>query len=172
MLGAAGIAVVVSLYVAPQLRNADALAPADAAVLAEGRNTYMTTCAACHGTDLKAGGVLAAGAPPPLDASGHAWLHSDATLFRMVKYGIANCHGDPTQAQMPGLGDRLDDRSIGAVLAFVKNQWPADQRIIQDAFNDGESDAADSQIGALCTPICGLPPAKTASAAEPNLSAR
>ena len=57
------------------------------------------------------------GLPPPLDASGHAWLHSDVTLFRMVKYGIANCLGTAAGSQMPKLGERLEDRSIGADIA-------------------------------------------------------
>lgn len=169
MIIAASVAVAVSFIVAPRLRNTDLpVQPAASAVVAEGAAVYAASCAGCHGADLKGGatdGTAAAPAPPPLDASGHAWLHSDATLFRMVKNGIANCAGDGVQPRMPSFADRLDERSIQAALAFLKSRWPRDLRIVQNAFNDGASDTAESQEAVLCVAICE-PPARTAGTAS------
>ena len=78
----------------------------------------------------------------------------------MVKYGIASCLGDASEPQMPSFNGRLDDRSIHAVLAFIKSRWPADVRAVQNAFNDGASDSAETQEAVLCTAIC-QPPAST-----------
>jgi S-disulfanyl-L-cysteine oxidoreductase SoxD len=152
------LAVAVFFVVAPQLENANPPADSDPKELvATGQQVYRTSCAGCHGSDLKgqvAGAKVAGVQPPPLDASGHAWLHSDGTLFRMVKYGIVYCLGGVTQPEMPNFGDQLDDRSIHAALAFIKSHWPARLRVIQNAFNDGESDPPAILSGALCTPIC------------------
>lgn len=167
MIGAAALAVAVSVVVAPRLRNADLSAFSDSSTLVQqGAEIYASTCAACHGPDLK-GAVGQTFGPPPLDASGHAWLHSDTTLFRMVKFGIASClPGNAAQPQMPSFGKQLDDRSIHAVLAYVKSRWPTDMRVVQNAFNDGESDSAETQEAVLCTAIC-QPPSSNA-APSPN----
>lgn len=157
MIAAASLAVVVSVIVAPRLRNRDLPAYTESSALVQqGAAIYGSTCAACHGADLK--GAVAQGlGPPPLDGSGHAWLHSDSTLFRMVKFGVANCQPDASPRQMPAFGKRLDDRSIHAVLAYIKSKWPTDTRIVQNAFNDGESDSAETQEAVLCTAICQPP---------------
>ncbi len=163
LIVSATLAVAVFFVVAPQLENA--IPPADSdpiELVAAGQQIYRSGCAGCHGSNLKGqvGGATVAGAtvagvqPPPLDASGHAWLHSDATLFRMVKYGIVNCLGGVTQPEMPNFGDQLDDPSIHAAIAFIKSQWPTRLRVMQNAFNDGESDPPAILSGPLCTPNC------------------
>jgi mono/diheme cytochrome c family protein len=171
MIVAAALAVAVSVVVAPRLRDAEPVSVAEpSALVTQGAAVYASSCAGCHGGDLKggaSGAAAAAGLPPPLDASGHAWLHSDVTLFRMVKFGIANCLGAAGGSQMPNFADRLDDRSIRAAIAFVKSRWPNDFRIVQNAFNDGQSDTAESQEAVLCAAICAPP----APAANPNAAA-
>lgn len=166
MIGASILAVAVSVVVAPRLRNADLpVYTESSALVQQGAEIYASTCAACHGADLK--GTAGQGfGPPPLDGSGHAWLHSDTTLFRMVKFGIANClPGNAAQPQMPSFGKELDDRSIHAALTYIKSRWPTDIRVVQNAFNDGESDSAETQEAVLCTAIC-LPPSSNASSSS------
>jgi S-disulfanyl-L-cysteine oxidoreductase SoxD len=158
VIAAASLAVSVSLIVAPRLRDAGQLDyPESSAIVQQGAEVYASSCAGCHGADLK-GSVSAQGfGPPPLDATGHAWLHSDTSLFRMVKFGITDCQPGTKQVQMPSFNRQLDDRSIHAALAFIKSRWPADLRSVQNAFNDGESDAAETQEAVLCTAICQPP---------------
>ena len=158
MIVAACLAVAVSVIVAPRLRSATQPAyPEDSALVQQGAAVYSASCAACHGADLKGGATAQGLGPPPLDASGHAWLHADATLFRMVKFGVANCFGASSQPQMPSFAGQLDDRSIHSVLAFIKSRWPADLRVVQNAFNDGASESAETQEAVLCTAICPPP---------------
>lgn len=58
---------------------------------------------------------------------------------------------------MPSFNGQLDDRSIFAALAFIKSRWPADFRRVQNAFNDGASDTAETQEAVLCAAICRPP---------------
>jgi S-disulfanyl-L-cysteine oxidoreductase SoxD len=155
VIAAASLAVSVSLIVAPRLRDAGQLDyPESSAIVQQGAEVYASSCAGCHGADLK-GGVNAQGlGPPPLNAAGHAWLHADASLFRMVKFGITGCQSSTAQVQMPSFNEQLDDRSIRAALAFIKSRWPVSLRGVQNAFNDSESDTAETQEAVLCAAIC------------------
>ena len=163
MIASASLAVVVSMIVSPHLRNADRPAyPESSAIVQRGAAVYASSCAGCHGADLK-GSVNSQGfGPPPLNAAGHAWLHSDISLFRMVKFGIPDCQRGTAQVQMPSFNGQLDDPSIHATLAFIKSRWSADFRRVQNAFNDGESDAAETQEAVLCAAIC-QPPSRSAA---------
>lgn len=158
MIAAASLVVIVSVIVAPRLR--DDHQPADlesSEMLQQGTAVYASSCAGCHGANLKGSADVQGFGPPPLDASGHAWLHSDTSLFRMVKFGITDCLPSAARLQMPSFGGQLDDRSIHAALAFIKSRWPADLRSVQNAFNDGESDTAETQEAVLCAANCEPP---------------
>jgi mono/diheme cytochrome c family protein len=157
MIAAASLVVVVSVIVAPRLRNAEPAYPESSAMVQQGALVYTSSCAGCHGADLKGSVNVQGFGPPPLDASGHAWLHSDTSLFRMVKFGITDCQPGSARVQMPSFSGQLDDRSIHAALAFIKSRWPANLRSVQNAFNDGESDAAETQETVLCAAICQPP---------------
>lgn len=163
IIASASLAVIVSMIVAPRLRDTNRVAyPESSAIVQRGAAVYASSCAGCHGEDLT-GSVNAQGfGPPPLNSAGHAWLNSDTSLFRMVKFGITGCQRQTTQVQMPSFNAQLDDRSIRAVLGFIKSSWPADFRSVQNAFNDGESDAAETQEEALCAAIC-QPPSRSAT---------
>ena len=110
----------------------------DAQVLAQGRTIYQAQCAACHGARLEgqpnwrerdAGGRLPA---PPHDASGHTWHHPDQVLFDLVKYGVAKAaHLPGYDSAMPAYEGKLSDAEIVAVLAWIRSQWPADVRKLQ-----------------------------------------
>jgi mono/diheme cytochrome c family protein len=122
--------------------RAIALAPDDASLVADGRAIYAEACASCHGADLEgqpnwrqrnADGRLPA---PAHDPSGHTWHHPDMVLFTLTKYGpTALSDGGRYQSDMPGFEGVLDDRSIIAVLSYIKSTWPAEIRRRHDEMN-------------------------------------
>ncbi|MBV8337813.1 MAG: cytochrome c, partial [Alphaproteobacteria bacterium] len=115
--GAGVLAAVLGIFVFSHLFDrGDLMNPAEVALATEGRAVYAVSCRSCHGASLQGGAPTGAGpVPPPLDATGHAWLHSDADLFEMVKYGRADCGADASPT-MPPLGSHLDDDTIRAAL--------------------------------------------------------
>ena len=110
----------------------------DPQVLAQGQSIYQAQCAACHGARLEgqpnwrerdASGRLPA---PPHDASGHTWHHPDQVLFDLVKYGVAKAaHLPGYDSAMPAYEGKLTDAEIVAVLAWIRSQWAADLRKLQ-----------------------------------------
>ncbi len=114
----------------------------DLVVVQAGEKVYQAHCAACHGASLEgqpnwrvrdANGFLPA---PPHDASGHTWHHADDLLFEITKYGPAVVIGDDTyKSMMPLYKDILSDEDIIAVLSFIKNTWPEEQRSWQEDVN-------------------------------------
>lgn len=106
---------------------ADASAPS---TIALGSKVYAQQCAVCHGPNLEgqpnwrsrlADGRLPA---PPHDETGHTWHHPDAVLFDVTKYGGAKNAPPGFVSGMPAFGDKLTDREIRAVLAYIKSRWP------------------------------------------------
>ncbi len=119
----------------------------DLAIVQAGEVVYHAQCASCHGKFLEgqadwrtrdANGLLPA---PPHDASGHTWHHADDLLFEITKFGPAVVIGDPEyKTAMPVYKDILSDEEIIAVLSFIKNTWPEEQREWQDRVNGTSSD--------------------------------
>ena len=118
------------------------LRPDDGKIVANGAGIYQSHCASCHGTNLEgqpewrsrdSNGFLPA---PPHDASGHTWHHSDETLFKITKQGVADFIGDQTyQTRMPSYSGVLSDEQIIAVLSWIKAQWPPEVRKSNDSVN-------------------------------------
>lgn len=114
----------------------------DLVVVQAGEKVYQAQCAACHGATLAgqpdwrtrdANGFLPA---PPHDATGHTWHHADDLLFEIVKYGPGVVIGDSSyKSIMPVYKGVLSDDDIIAVLSFIKNTWPAEERLWQDKVN-------------------------------------
>src|SRR5258706_16269853 len=111
--------------------------PNDPALTARGKVVYAEHCASCHGANLEGqpnwrkrlpNGRLPA---PPHDATGHTWHHSDRQLFEMTKNGVSDMVPG-YQSDMPAFKSGLSDQQIWAVLAFIKNGWPADIRRRQE----------------------------------------
>ncbi|MFT6877602.1 MAG: mono/diheme cytochrome c family protein [Granulosicoccus sp.] len=120
----------------------------DLAVVANGEKIYQARCAACHGVQLdgqpnwrqrNAQGLLPA---PPHDASGHTWHHADDLLFEITKYGPGVVIADTDyRSDMPVYADILSDEDIVAVLSFIKNTWPDNERQWQEEVNGTQIDS-------------------------------
>lgn len=86
----------------------------DPATVASGRETYSTTCAACHGAEAQ--GEIGPNLTDP------NWLHGGAPLdiYRAVRGGIraeqARIQGS---AGMPEWGPQLGERRVQAVVAYL-----------------------------------------------------
>lgn len=114
----------------------------DLVVVQAGETIYQAQCAACHGTYLEgqpdwrtrdANGFLPA---PPHDATGHTWHHADDLLFEITKYGPGVVMGDDSyKSVMPVYKAVLTDEEIIAVLSFIKNTWPEEERSWQEKAN-------------------------------------
>jgi mono/diheme cytochrome c family protein len=145
------------------LDRGDVMNPAETALAIEGKAVYATGCAACHGANLQGGASSGASpVPPPLDATGHAWLHSDADLFEMVKYGLADC-GDGASPTMPPLGGQLGDDAIRSALAYIKSTWPAPIRRVQSTLDSANPNVAVARGRPICSRLCRPALASTAA---------
>jgi mono/diheme cytochrome c family protein len=152
--GAAALAAVLGIFVFSHLLDrGDVMNPAEVALAAEGKVVYAVSCRSCHGANLQGANSGANLVPPPLDATGHAWLHSDADLFEMVKYGLADCGADASPT-MPPLGSHLDDESIRAALAYIESTWPAPIRRVQSTLDSAQSNVAVAPGRPICSRLC------------------
>jgi predicted lipoprotein with Yx(FWY)xxD motif/cytochrome c2 len=78
----------------------------DANLMAQGRSTYSSACASCHGR--QGGG----GAGPSL--VGNEVLGNSARTIRQILYG---------GQFMPAFADRLNDEQVAAVATFIRSSW-------------------------------------------------
>ena len=162
--GAGVVAGVLGIFVFSHLLDrSDVRRPAEVALATEGKAVYAVSCRTCHGANLQGGANSGANpVPPPLDATGHAWLHSDDDLFEMVKYGLADCGADASPT-MPPLGSHLDDESIRAALAYIKSTWPAPIRRVQSTLDSAHSNVAAARGRPICSRLCRPVLASTAA---------
>jgi S-disulfanyl-L-cysteine oxidoreductase SoxD len=162
--GPAALATVLGIFVFSHLLDrGDVMNPAEVALATEGKAVYAVSCRSCHGANLQGGANSGANpVPPPLDATGHAWLHSDAELFEMVKYGLADCGADASPT-MPPLGSHLDDDTIRAALAYIKSTWPAPIRRVQSTLDSAHSNVAVARGRPICSRLCRPVLASTAA---------
>ena len=85
-----------------------------------GAAVYAAECVACHGGRDGQGALAGA---PPHGPGGHTWHHPDAQLQEII------LKGGPFE--MPGFRDRLSEREVEAVLAYIKTWWTDEQRAVQ-----------------------------------------
>ena len=83
---------------------------------------------------------------PSLDATGHAWQHSNAELARIVAHGIAGAGLPGSPSGMPGFAERFDRGEVDAVLAYLRSLWPANVRAYQATLNPGEVPALSAPL--------------------------
>ena len=103
-----------------------------------GQDVYAINCAECHGVNLEGEQNWQqqnednSFRPPPHDASGHTWHHSDRILRESIELGGArfpdNIGGT---SNMPAFGDTLTEEEITAVLIYIKSTWSEDLRSLQ-----------------------------------------
>jgi mono/diheme cytochrome c family protein len=96
-----------------------------------GATHYERFCSGCHGSD----GLASAGEAPPL--AGSSWVSGPEA--RLIKIALQGIRG-PIQVgekiydrEMPGVGRRLSDREVAALLSFIRNRWGASSAEIMPA---------------------------------------
>ena len=100
--------------------------PHDERIIAKGGELFKRMCAACHGgraqghpewhkRNAKPGVRPLA---PPLDDTGHAWLHSKAALIKQIRGGSKHLGGD-----MPPRGEKLMDDDVEAIISWFQDKW-------------------------------------------------
>lgn len=109
----------------------------DSGRIESGRAVYQANCAQCHGANAEGqpywlqrnpDGTLK---PPPHDATGHTWHHSDGLLFRIVRDGGAVYETPGFKSGMPAFGDQLTSDEIKAVVTYFKSLWGPEERSFQ-----------------------------------------
>ena len=86
----------------------------------QGAQIYTDQCLLCHGDEEGRGGQRGVS---PHNGDGHTWHHPDHQLTAWTVNGRI---GD-----MPAFGERLENREVIAVLAFIKTWWTEEQRLSQ-----------------------------------------
>ena len=98
-------------------------------MIERGKIAYQNNCVSCHminlvgaenWKDVDEDGHRKA---PPLNGTGHTWHHDDKTLHAIIKYGLAKLVKN-YEGKMIGFGDKLSDKEIDSVLAYIKSFWP------------------------------------------------
>lgn len=124
----AGIVALAAIARGPS--SPEAASAPDPERVARGREIFNANCAACHGTNgvgedpsnLEAAGGYPA---PPLDASGHAWHHTDRDLAAFI------ANGSPNTPRMRAWKTTLTEEQIGDVVQYIKSLWGPHERNCQ-----------------------------------------
>ena len=101
-------------------------------MIERGKIAYNNNCVSCHMINLAGAedwkGVDEDGhrKAPPLNGTGHTWHHDDKTLHAIIKYGLAKLVKN-YEGKMIGFEDKLSDKEIDSVLAYLKSYWPIDK---------------------------------------------
>ena len=94
-----------------------------------GKILYNKNCASCHGNKLEGAkdwqsldedGHRKA---PPLNGTAHTWHHPDKLLHQIIKLGLPKLVKD-YQGKMLGFENKLSDKDINSILAYIKTYWP------------------------------------------------
>tara|TARA_B110000438_G_scaffold175184_1_gene167444 strand:+ start:247 stop:699 length:453 start_codon:yes stop_codon:yes gene_type:complete len=101
-------------------------------MIAKGKIAYENNCVSCHMINLVGAknwkGVDEDGhrKAPPLNGTGHTWHHDDKTLHGIIKNGLAKLVKN-YEGKMIGFEDKLSDKDIDSILAYIKSYWPKDK---------------------------------------------
>lgn len=100
----------------PSIRKKDIVLSEGKAMLPDGEQLYMQTCAACH----QANGKGLVGAFPPLAGSK---IVNDPNPELMVQIILKGYDARPDYAVMVGFADQLTDEEIAAIMNHEKTSW-------------------------------------------------
>ncbi len=154
-----------------QAQTAAALRPVpadDPAMVARGEQVYAAHCASCHGTrregrpDWQQADGLGRLPPPPLDHTGHAWMHGDAQLLRTIRNSVYPDGPPGYVSDMPAFAGVLPDDDIRAALAFIKSGWPTGVRAYQALLNPNRAGMPPVDADWTFPPNCGTEPVRKA----------
>ena len=101
-------------------------------MIERGKIAYNNNCVSCHMINLAGAedwkGVDEDGhrKAPPLNGTGHTWHHDDKTLHAIIKYGLAKLVKN-YEGKMIGFEDKLADKEIDSILAYLKSFWPIEK---------------------------------------------
>ena len=101
-------------------------------MIERGKIAYNNNCVSCHMINLAGAedwkGVDEDGhrKAPPLNGTGHTWHHDDKTLHAIIKYGLAKLVKN-YEGKMIGFEDKLSDKEIDSILAYLKSFWPIEK---------------------------------------------
>ena len=101
-------------------------------MIIRGKIAYENNCISCHMINLvgaenwKSTDEDGHRKAPPLNGTGHTWHHDDKTLHAIIKNGLAKLVKG-YEGKMMGFGDKLSDKEIDSVLAYIKSYWPKDK---------------------------------------------
>ncbi len=123
---------------APQMSTPPVVISGD---IDRGEQLYLTSCAACHGTNLEGQEGWRSAGPdgvfpaPPHNDDGHTWHHGDQLLTDYIKLGGAELMRRQGMADfksgMPGFGEILEDDEIQDILAYIKSNWSERSQQVQ-----------------------------------------
>lgn len=154
------VAALMSFAAAVALAGGTGPTPLDPKQVETGRKIYQQYCASCHGPrgrvegDWEQPNAQGELPPPPHDAEGHTWKHSDAMLYRMVSEGWRDPFNKTGRLTMPAFGEQLSPRQICDVIIYLKTLWTSEQREFQ-----GE----ETQIRGGFPPPCDTIPSRSES---------
>lgn len=116
-----------------------------AAILAQGKHTYDSICAACHGPD----GMGKPGQAPPL--AGSEWVNAAGhqRIIEIPQLGLngqVTVEGQTWNLSMAAMGAGLSDSDLAAVLTYVRSSWG----------NKGDAISADD-VKTIRSSIAGHP---------------
>jgi mono/diheme cytochrome c family protein len=97
-----------------------AVSAAEKGDAAKGKETFQTTCAACHGAEGKGDGVAAAALDPkPRNLSDAAYVSTltDEHLYKVISEGGASVGLSP---MMAAWGGTLSEQDIWNVIAYIR----------------------------------------------------
>ncbi|MEX2323710.1 MAG: cytochrome c [Acidimicrobiia bacterium] len=103
-------------------------------VISLGGELYQANCQACHGG---ATGGSVTDIPPPHNADGHTWHHSDCLLTEIILEGSPPRPGLPEGVgPMPSFEGQLTVDEVAAILTYIKTWWTEEQREFQAEITD------------------------------------
>ncbi|MBM2826170.1 MAG: Cytochrome c family protein, partial [Dehalococcoidia bacterium] len=102
----------------------------------KGSQLYTANCQSCHGG---ASGGQVMDIPPPHNANGHTWHHSDCQIKEIVVNGSGEMEemmrrvmgSSESTPQMPAFKETLSDEEIDTILYYIKSWWKPEQREFQ-----------------------------------------